>query len=276
MLQGNARRGAAVLADLETARLELTWVSWPGRTPPSLKRSIKKQLARLPDAAVRPADHWPLRGDFRDATELISETPEEVRLVANSLVSRRVIVIRFSPFGLRDRESLMYGIADSLADVSDQPMVPWAVYGFVFAVPQGFGLSASRLQTGSAYLSFAGRRGETLRVARVSSAGRLRDDVAPVDLMSSLEQRARRGYAWDMAAPSTQLDHPVTIRQGVRPGWSRLRRRSERYLDTATWYCTDCDRVFEIMRRGPHPDDRRVREMLGGVVCHERGSDHRA
>lgn len=220
MLQGTARRGSLVLADLDTARLELTWVAWSGRRPPSLDRSIKKQLAGMADAAVRPADHWPFKATFSDAQELISEAPEEVRLVLNSSPSRRVAVIRFSPYGLEDREAVMYRVIDGFADASDQPMVPWAIYDFEFAVPQGFDLSASKLQTGSAHLSFTGPGSELLRFARIASAGRLSDDCGPVDLMTQAEKRTRHGYTWTADRPVTHRGHEVTIRRGARPGGS--------------------------------------------------------
>ena len=269
LLAGTGRRGSAVLADLDSARLELTWVSWSGRTRPRLERSIERQRATMADPVVRPADHWPLAETFCDAQELISESPTEVRLVASSAPSRRAVVVRFSPDGLKDGEAVMYRVAASLADVADRPMVPWAVYGFGFAVPQGFELSESRLQTGSAYLSFTGRGGELFRFARVASTGRLGDDVGPADLMAQLEGRARRGYDWQIDEPMTHRGHEVTVRRGVRPGWSRLRRRRERHIDTATWHCPECDRVHEIIRRGPRPDNERIRELLPLVVCHE-------
>jgi len=268
MFTGTHARGSAVLADLETARLELTWVSWSGKKPPNLRRSVKKQLASMTDAQARPADHWPLADRFSDAQELTSDAPEEVRLVLNSPASRRVAVVRFSPYGLKDREGVMYRVAASLADLSDQPRVPWAIYDFAFAVPQGFDLSDSKLQTGSAYLSFVRRRGELVRFVRIASAGRLSDDLGPVDLMTQLEKRARRAYVWRLDEPIVHQGHDVVVREGVRGGWSRLRRRSERRLETATWYCPACDRVFEVMRRAAHPDAELVGELTRHVVCH--------
>ena len=268
MLTGTHARGSAVLADLQAARLELTWVSWSGKKPPSLRRSFKKQLTSMADAKTRPANHWPLDDAFTDAQELVSDAPEEVRLVLNSPASRRVVVVRFSPYGLKDREGVMYRVAASLSDLSDQPMVPWAIYDFTFAVPKGFGLSDSKLQTGSAYLSFARRRGELVRFARIASAGQLRDDFGPVDLMTQLEKRSRQTYAWRLDEPIVHQDHDVVVREGVRNAWSRLHRRSERRLETATWHCPTCDRVFEVMRRAAHPDAKLIRELTRHVVCH--------
>ncbi len=268
MLTGTHARGSAVLADLETARLELTWVSWSGKKAADLRRSVKKQLGSMTDAESRPADHWPLNDAFTDAQELISDVPEEVRLVLNSPASRRVLVARFSPCGLKDREGVMYRVSASLGDLSDQPMVPWAIYDFGFAVPQPFRLSDSKLQTGSAYLSFARRRGELVRFARVASAGQLRDDFGPVDLMTQLEKRSRQTYAWRLDESIVHQNHDVVVREGVRDAWSRLRRRSERRLETAAWYCPACDRVFEVMRRAAAPDAELIRKLIRHVVCH--------
>jgi len=268
VLSGDGRRGSAVLADLESARLELTWVPWPGRNAPRLDRSVKRQLAAMDDAAIRPADHWPLRDTFADAVELICEAPEEVRLVCNSPISRRALIVRFSPYGLDDREAVMYRVAAALDDSSDREMIPWSVYGFHLATPRAFTLSASRLQTGGAYLSFRVDRSELVRFARVAAAGRLGDGVGPVDLMDRLEHRSRRGYTWHDDDPIVHRDHEVTLRNGVRPGWSRLRPRNQRHIRTATWQCPKEDRVFEVMRMASRPDDGRVVELLSHVLCH--------
>ncbi len=268
LLQGDGRRGSVVLADLEVARLELTWVAWPGRQTPSLDRSVKKQAASMVNPSVGPADPWPLADEFGGARELVSADGDEIRLVLNSPASRRAAVLRFSPHGLRDHRAVVCRIVGSLADLSDRPMVPWAIYGFSFAVPQCVVLSANQLQTGSAVLSFSGRRGELFRFARVTSAGRLSDRVGPVELMARIEGRSRRGYTWQDQPQRTHRGHEVVVRHGWQPGLSRLRRPSRRSVHTATWYCPECDRVFEVLRRGSRADPQRLLELIDHIECH--------
>lgn len=274
MLQGTARRGSLVLADLGAPRLELTWLSWSGRASPDLTRSVKKQRAAMGEVVEQPPERWPLTSTFADARVLVSDLPEEVRLVLSSPPSRRVVVARFSPRGLRDREAVLYRVVASLADLSDRLLVPWSIYDFAFALPRGFKLVGHRLEAGGAFLSFARGRTELLRFARVVSVARLREGFGPVELMAKLEQRSRRGYAWQKDETTTHRDHDVTVRRGRRVGWSRVRRRNERCLMTATWYCPACERVFEVMGRGSELDDELVLDSVSHVACHgsERSS----
>jgi hypothetical protein len=269
MFVGDWRRGSAILADTGNARGEIHWVPWPGLTPPGLDKAIRKQAMHMERPKLRPADRWPLSEAFLGAQELVGQgANQDIRLVFNSPASCRVAVLRFTPTGLDDGPGIMRRVARSLADLSDQPLVPWSVYGLAFDVPQGFGLSATRFTADSAYLSFTGRRNELLRFARIAAAGRLNDQVGPVELMTQIEGQLRLRYAWQVEGQMQHFGHRVTVRRGTRTGWPLISRRGERCLDTAAWYCPTCDRIYELLHRARHSDVQRLRDLLRHVPCH--------
>jgi hypothetical protein len=268
LLQGTEKRGAAILADLDATRIELTWLAWRGRKPPPLDPSIKRQMAGMSHPGERPASRWPLSPTFTDARELTSSSPREVRLVLNSPPSRRVLVVHLRPEGLPNGTALMRRIIAGLSDVSAEPLVPWSAYDLHIAVPQGFRLTASRLQAGGAVLTFAGHAGETLRFSRTASVGRARKGLTSTDFATEATARMPRAVSWRDGPPLDHLGHDVVVRHGRRLGLLPALRRSQRCVDLAVWHCPTSDRLFELIRRGPRDDDQLIYDMVRHAICH--------
>jgi hypothetical protein len=262
-LEGDYSAGYALFADALRPRLGLKWQT-PGQrkfdAAGAVRSAMNAEVGLLAADEARPLAM--ARGDWQASTLYIEPDPPGRDVwIAYSEISGRLLQVAYHA---HRREHILAGmVLPSIADLSADRALPWAVFDLSCVIPGGMKLIGQRLHAGDLGLTFADRLQE-LTVRQIAVA-QLALQRLPLDGWIKEQQRTTMRFYRPVGVMSD-----VTVKvdgrevQGRRARMARRRRyfwMRRRPVAFYTYALHDIDRDRIVILHGT--DEPLIREIAG-------------